>query len=601
MSPGLEALPTKVLLEIVKKLKKSDLKQLSLVSKRYHQITLKPLWESVTITSESESELYHTNVARLPQRSLQFVRELRFDAEFYQRAISVRCPHNGPVSTNDPDKTPYFARLAQQADLALEKLRDSELQSFSWDLGTCVPPKILEPGGLVALRYPSLQSLHLITQTYCHRGPGTGWCDVDLSPFSQLQSLCWIAPNCAALNTLSSAIRRNSAGLQYLEVDFVCWETLVRYMERGDHQGIQPEAWSARFFGLGAQPPGIIFPDVRELSLTDVPLVAGLARAVNFGTLRSLTLRRCLGWADFLSRATELRLPIQLKTFEIVFVESTPHVLPRLVLGDFLRSFKGLEKFFIDEVHRKETLLLWDIVAHHQQTLKQFVHHQREEKNHRCFFGLFPVVRNLSLSEADLNRIQHYPLANPLHSLDLEFLGLSCHPTYLKRILWLFTGKKSLKVLHIRQPVPYRQPSSSGFHGGPSWALPDHLLDRRWGVWGNEMRTSPREVDDIISGRGDETDAALKFRQGMYSDFRDFAEWAFGPHGIRSLEFLVFGDYSFGGRKPDNRLIFCWSPSEQSHFRIIARSETDVAALDEYRAALRACPTHAFFDHHIGW
>jgi hypothetical protein len=262
-----------------------------------------------------------------------------------------------------------------------------------------------------------------------------GWCGVDLSAFSQLQSLCWIAPNGAALDTLSSAIQRNSKQLRRLELDFVCWETLQGYLDILSTEGIQPQDWCAEFFGLTIQPSGLIFPVIRELSLTDVPIVPAMASAVNFDTLRSLTLLRCLGWDTFLTRATELNLPIRLKAFELHIIDATPHDWGRPVVEDFLISFKGLEHFFIDEPGQERTLEFWDEVTHHQPTLKRFVHHQRTATHNRCSFSSDAVVPTLSLLPDDMLRIQIDPFANQLHNLALEFLGLSCRPMNLVRTL----------------------------------------------------------------------------------------------------------------------------------------------------------------------
>ena len=161
-------------------------------------------------------------------------------------------------------------------------------------------------------------------------------------------------------------------------------------------------------------------------------------------------------------------------------------------------------------------------------------------------------------------------------------------------ILSLFTSKTTLKVLHIRQSTTLRCGTP------PSWALQDRLVGRPPDL---ELRSSRIEINQIISGCRDETAVAGVFRAGLRPEFRDFAEWVFGRHGIGSLRFLVFGDHSFGGRKLDNRLILCREPvpGRGSNFRIIARSDADVYHLDKYRAALRACPTQPFSDPLFGF
>ncbi|KAH6636903.1 hypothetical protein F5144DRAFT_469631, partial [Chaetomium tenue] len=330
----------------------------------------------------------------------------------------------------------------------------------------------------------------------------------------------------------------------------------------------------------------LIFPVIRELSLTDVPLAAGMARAVNFGTLRSLTLLRCQGWYVFLAWAIKLKLPIRLKTFGIHIIDNTSLVSNRLLIGAFLSSFKGLENLFIDEPERQGLLVFWDAVACHQPALKKFVHQQRTCPSDRYAFSSARVVPRLPLLNLEMLQLQRGPFAAQLCDLDLEFVGLPCRPLLLVPVLSLCTRKTSLKVLHIRQPAPVR----SGVQ--PCWALHDRFVGRHPSL---ELRSTPSEINNVISGCRDETAAASLFRSGLRSEFRDFAEWVFGQHGIGSLQFLVFGDYSFGGRKSDNRLILCRNPmlEKKSNFQILTRSDTDVYHLDEYRDALRACPTHA--------
>ncbi|KAK3299269.1 uncharacterized protein B0H64DRAFT_387927 [Chaetomium fimeti] len=600
-----DLLPPELLLHIVKQLSKPDLQSFSLVSQKCHRIALQPLWESVVVTSKSEQYLHHNDALRLPQERLQLARELRFEAEFYRYPIAARCPHverpediagySTSVADTRMKYSSPFTRLAQRTRWAVEKFEDSHLQSFSWGLGACVPSGALGPSGFVTLQNHSLRSLSLITNTFCNEEPDE-WCAVDLSSFSQLQSLCWIAPNGLALDTLSTAIQRNSERLRRLELDFVCWESLRYYLDSRSEEKVQQEDWCAKFFGLTTQPARLIFPAIRELSFTDLPLMADVACAVNFGTLRSLTLRRCLGWDTFLARATELNLPVRLKTFELHIIDHTPDGWGRTVIQDFLNGFKGLEDFFIDEPEQGETLSFWDNVARHQPTLKKFVHHQRtagQAAHSRVSFGSEEVVEDLSLLPREMDRIRDDPSANPLNNLDLGFIGLSCHPNRLRSIVLPFVAKASLKVLHIRQPSPDSRGSEM------SWALGRGQVGRGSDI---TIQSPPSEIDDVISGRCAETAAAAMFRPGLQPRFRQFAEGVFGPQGIGSLQFLVFGDYSFGGRRHDNRLIFCrdTAADRTSNFRILARNETDVAHLEEYRAAVRACPTRAFLENTFG-
>lgn len=41
------------------------------------------------------------------------------------------------------------------------------------------------------------------------------------------------------------------------------------------------------------------------------------------------------------------------------------------------------------------------------------------------------------------------------------------------------------------------------------------------------------------------------------TSFVEFAQWAFGPDGIRSLRLLAYGDFSYEGRFAEASLLFC--------------------------------------------
>ena len=77
----------------------------------------------------------------------------------------------------------------------------------------------------------------------------------------------------------------------------------------------------------------------------------------------------------------------------------------------------------------------------------------------------------------------------------------------------------------------------------------------------------------------------------LLPELRGFASWAFGPHGIPSLQMIALGDYAHGGRATWNNFLLCRCTEEGKRFRYIANHEPAAKEiLEEYRDMLEACP-----------
>ncbi|EWG38469.1 hypothetical protein FVEG_14894 [Fusarium verticillioides 7600] len=124
---------------------------------------------------------------------------------------------------------PRFYAFAQKIESLIRRFEPRQLQSFSWDLGTCLPPEIFGVNGVVPLQQSSLQSLSLITDPTC-RACYDGECEIDLSPFSSLESLSWIGPTSDNLHALTVALQNNSTHLRNLKLDFLNWHELREYL-----------------------------------------------------------------------------------------------------------------------------------------------------------------------------------------------------------------------------------------------------------------------------------------------------------------------------------------------------------------------------------
>lgn len=75
-------------------------------------------------------------------------------------------------------------------------------------------------------------------------------------------------------------------------------------------------------------------------------------------------------------------------------------------------------------------------------------------------------------------------------------------------------------------------------------------------------------------------------------ELQRFASWAFGPHGILSLQVIAVGDYAHGGRDMrGNNFFLCRYTEEGRRFRHLAAYElTARTVYAEYRNVLEACP-----------
>jgi hypothetical protein len=225
--------------------------------------------------------------------------------------------------------------------------------------------------------------------------------------------------------------------LQKLELDFVDWPKLRDYFDFmwGDEEDEIQTLWGFAMFGLTRQAPRAIFPMIRELALSQVPLVAEMARAINFDTLRSLTLRMCPGTDDFLANVTGLGLSIRLKKFEVCDRDHESPGLSHENLEDFIGAFDGLEELFVTEPGPENALGFWKQVTCHQATLKKFAHHQMTVEPDEQFprFERPRDLPDLGLLPRELRRLKEDPSQSPLATLDLEFLGLCCVPERLVR------------------------------------------------------------------------------------------------------------------------------------------------------------------------
>lgn len=256
-------------------------------------------------------------------------------------------------------------------------------------MGTCIPHQILGPLGHLPLKQKNIESIRLTTDGACEWNL-YGNCLIDLSEFKKLKSLSWNGLRSENdFSTLHGALQQFSNQLVELELDLIDWNTVNYFLM---DQDVSVDFFARRILAL---PPGGrkgMFSALQVLSLSAVSLTSfpeEIAEAFDFSSLRSLKLRLCPGWDDFLQHVREFCQPITLKSLEIqVATEMEDNF--RDTITEFLESFEGLEKLFISTNSEKDPVDLWYALLQHKSTLRRFVHHVRGGDNEDLGFAISP-------------------------------------------------------------------------------------------------------------------------------------------------------------------------------------------------------------------
>ena len=79
----------------------------------------------------------------------------------------------------------------------------------------------------------------------------------------------------------------------------------------------------------------------------------------------------------------------------------------------------------------------------------------------------------------------------------------------------------------------------------------------------------------------------------LQQSFREFAKWAFGSNGIKSLEYIVAGDLSHWNRYSANNALICRVVGGERRYRVSSQERGGPEWRDvksRYGSALEACP-----------
>jgi hypothetical protein len=300
-------------------------------------------------------------------------------------------------------------------------------------MGTCIPGQLFD---YLSHKQKSLESLILVTDGACAYNYD-GLSSINLSVFPCLRKLSWRGMRSKRdMKALEVALKRVSHQLVELELDFMNKEEVHATLYLDDDE--LDNFLTHSILGLPSENRTRIYPAVQVLSLSKTPfdsVAQDIAHAFNWGLLRSLTLRFCEGWEDFLFYGSGLSCPATLKALKIQATINEEIDAERSI-STFLGSFQGLEQLLLSNFSPSTTLDIWHALIHHKATLRTFVHHQRglqedlDSEDFREDDSDSPDL-TLTLYTKEMMKWSEDRTTHPLSGLDLEFLSLCCEPKLL--------------------------------------------------------------------------------------------------------------------------------------------------------------------------
>ncbi|KAH7113569.1 hypothetical protein EDB81DRAFT_921447 [Dactylonectria macrodidyma] len=558
--------------------------------------------------------------------SLKHIKHLHFQADFDSPTCS-RCPHNGLDNENGFDNTREsdgssnesdgssnesdgssnesdgsssesddyewgfgrhhhprdFDHLTFATEMIINRFYDNQLETFSWDLGTCIPEGILGPEGIVNKRQKSLRAISITTDRRCWRrlaSPKSRQGSIiDLDGFRKLTSLRWRTPKESDLRTLSSTVKNNRRHLQKLELEFADWTFRVGPIALLQQLPTNDCPFLREFLHISPDPSLPVFPQLRELSLSNTVIGPELAKALNFEILMSLRLRQCHGWNRFIGKVIELKITPRIRTFEI-YERTIRNLKPdhyrekQQTIKDFLGSFSGLTRLYL---RLADPWLpeagFWAKVGGHRNTLR------------RCILDQLWATgsEHRGVLQRGFHQIEKFPSSNPLNMLNTECLGFINQPTYLRTMLLPFTSKTCLKVIHIRAGYAERS---------LLWKMVEEPETQQAEKTPNGCAANLKTLLSNVTHHGFTWGDIRRIREKfqLQEKFCNFIEWAFSPEGIPSLRTIAVGDFSIGCQFLESR--FCIHRNEDTTFSVLEeRDKRLVYVLENYWDFVQSCPT----------
>ncbi|GKZ48145.1 hypothetical protein AbraIFM66951_011901 [Aspergillus brasiliensis] len=315
-----------------------DLKQVCEVCTRLRDCAIPYLYRSVVLSApEMSLKKLATVVRSIPRRYVKHIRELELKIPIHQ-AICSRCVHHDNHSVDEDESVVAvvgdedtngeacpFVNLMQ----ALNNLQflDDQLRTFRWNLGMCLPNKLLNGDELSFLRkQKKIESLTLVTDAYCVDSVGS----VRLAQFPDLRSLSWKGlSRYSDLECLKDYMRVYGHQIVSLTLDLVklehvevIWIDALQSHEMIPHNLLFQTVLDARpkseqFFFQSLE-----YVDLSAVPFADfhveIPLLHRMAK------LKTLKLRNCLGDIGWLEDLSSSGNRMKLKCFQLVLFGSGP-------------------------------------------------------------------------------------------------------------------------------------------------------------------------------------------------------------------------------------------------------------------------------------
>ncbi|PSN67578.1 hypothetical protein BS50DRAFT_664867 [Corynespora cassiicola Philippines] len=588
-------LSAEILTTIIEQLTdRADLKHLGEVSKYLYTITTPILYRVVRMEAGCE-----ISTGNLSPKYIQHAREITFaphtcarnkycytQSKFHGQVNRRTCRHGGYETLHSPQTIAEILSI-------LEGCKENILQSFtyvsvtldieqradgsSWAWADDIPCRLFGPAGYLTLKQRQIECMSLST---------TKNIDIYLQIFAHLKKLSWRGPiSGSQMEALGTTLQQISAQLVELKLENASGQRVLPESDTTWPTGVYLSEIPSVYSVLGLSIDKIlVFQSLQLLSFTALsfkPETLAIVQALATASLRSLTIRFCTGWEEFLQ---QLCPPKTLKALEIQYAVAQETAISENMIAGFLERFKGLEELSLLTSVSGDVVRLWRAASHHKETLKRFVHHQRtiDAEEEEC------DVPNMTLLPRDVAMMKNLAL-NPFDGFNLECIGLCCDPRFLPLI-------ESTSTLVYRKSYP---------------AYLTHF--DRYSNWGIQLRPQEDSLDsayfDGIDGHNHSTCSEYQRKPlELSTGLRDLARWAFCPSGFPLLEMIVFGDFSCSGRYLLDSVLICrsnkikspYGPSEltESFFCLPGYHHRSQTLLEQFSKFLKACPANNAYIYH---
>ncbi|KAF7589640.1 hypothetical protein BBP40_004013 [Aspergillus hancockii] len=562
----LDALPTEIVDMVADRLPPPSLWALRQTSSRLHTVLVPRLYSTLTFRAASEWALSDLNVDRVlesrgsgpPNLTFHHTRHVQVTAPFHFARFN-RCAYHriGYASSlrafGEPTAHQRFLdTLSGQLRRAFVQLNPHTLRSFRWHLGTCLPAGVLDGDGYFAAQQKSIRSLALITDGTC---PHAGHRVEGLPQLRALTELSWEGiQHPREMHALRECLQRNGAQLTNLSVGFVSSANAPNHLACALGLG-ELEPWVAQWTDV--ERDSDLFPALLSLSLSNFrfPDLISLGAAPSlFHRLQKLTLRDCDNQLQVLRTLTQSAESLRLRHLEMCnddLLQGPSDPSASLAIIEFLLSFQGLQHLHLRVSNFPQSVPgLQDAVRHHQSTLQSLIYHERQ---------LVPIDNDRTFEDVrDVSPGWAREIPQLLYHSAATALGLCLNPVAAREFLQPVADRAPVRLLHLRFS------GAEHLHRDMHREIVSALCRKR----DRRARSVPLGRCEIHASALDNVDNSVLDGCScctavcgsavpeigpitVYPEAREFlafAEWAFGPTGLPTLQVLAFGDFSRGER-----------------------------------------------------